>query len=525
MDVLIGVAWPYASGPRHLGHLAGAYLPADVAARHHRLAGDRVLLVSGSDQHGTPITVAAERAGLSPAALADREHERIAASFARAGISFDHYTRTATPRPRRHPGPVHQPAPARAGRRGATAGAFCPRGPLPARPLRRGGPARPAGHPTPVATSATPAARPSTRRSWASPAAGAAAARPRGPCASCSTASTCSSPRWRGTWTGTGALAAVRGRRGPGWLARGAAPGAITRDLDWGVPSRCPAGTTAGCIVWFDAVIGYLSASVEWAESTGAPGAWRAVSECGPRRPAPLLRQQGTTSGSTPSVAGHPARRRPGAAPARRGGRQPPPDPAHRGTTRGRGEAVGQPGTRPHDRGGHRAGRARPAAPRPVRARAGDGRRGAGLGQGGRADGQRPARGHRWPAPPGGHPAVAPLRGAARPGRPWPPPAPSGPGRRRRLAEVGRPSTGPERRALGAVPPSAVRSTAAWTVTEPGAPPRPDAPQAARLLPLLDASRVAAWPFVPGTAAGCGALLGRPARASRRLGADPGPGR
>ena len=98
MDVLIGVAWPYASGPRHLGHLAGAYLPADVAARHHRLAGDRVLLVSGSDQHGTPITVAAERAGLSPAALADREHERIAASFARAGISFDHYTRTATPR-------------------------------------------------------------------------------------------------------------------------------------------------------------------------------------------------------------------------------------------------------------------------------------------------------------------------------------------------------------------------------------------------------------------------------------------
>src|SRR5215216_4259268 len=98
MDVLIGVAWPYASGPRHLGHLAGAYLPADVAARYHRLAGGRVLLVSGSDQHGTPITVAAERAGLSPGALADREHERTAATFARVGVSFDHYTRTATPR-------------------------------------------------------------------------------------------------------------------------------------------------------------------------------------------------------------------------------------------------------------------------------------------------------------------------------------------------------------------------------------------------------------------------------------------
>src|SRR3989442_162737 len=68
MRVLIAVAWPYASGPRHLGHLAGAYLPADVAARYHRLAGDDVLMVSGSDQHGTPITVAAERAGVEPSA-------------------------------------------------------------------------------------------------------------------------------------------------------------------------------------------------------------------------------------------------------------------------------------------------------------------------------------------------------------------------------------------------------------------------------------------------------------------------
>src|SRR5438093_7034922 len=97
MRVLIAVAWPYASGPRHLGHLAGCYLPADIVARYHRLAGDDVLMVSGSDQHGTPITVAAERAGLTPGAFADREHERIAASFRRLGISFDLYTKTATP--------------------------------------------------------------------------------------------------------------------------------------------------------------------------------------------------------------------------------------------------------------------------------------------------------------------------------------------------------------------------------------------------------------------------------------------
>src|SRR6266702_5281678 len=96
MRVLIAVAWPYASGPRHLGHLAGAYLPADVAARYHRLAGDDVLMVSGSDQHGTPITVAAERAGVEPSAYADHQHRRIAASFERIGISFDRYTRTGT---------------------------------------------------------------------------------------------------------------------------------------------------------------------------------------------------------------------------------------------------------------------------------------------------------------------------------------------------------------------------------------------------------------------------------------------
>ena len=63
--ILIAAAWPYASGPRHLGHVAGAYLPADIVARYHRLAGDDVLFVSGSDQHGTPITVAAERDRIS----------------------------------------------------------------------------------------------------------------------------------------------------------------------------------------------------------------------------------------------------------------------------------------------------------------------------------------------------------------------------------------------------------------------------------------------------------------------------
>ena len=61
--IFIGVAWPYADGPLHLGHVAGAYLPADVFARYHRTKGNEVLMVSGSDQHGTPITLKAEQEG------------------------------------------------------------------------------------------------------------------------------------------------------------------------------------------------------------------------------------------------------------------------------------------------------------------------------------------------------------------------------------------------------------------------------------------------------------------------------
>ena len=101
MRVLIAVAWPYASGPRHLGHVAGAYLPADIVARYHRLAGDEVLMVSGSDQHGTPITIAAERAGTPVERFADEQHEAIAPSFDRLGISFDLYTKTSTDQHRR----------------------------------------------------------------------------------------------------------------------------------------------------------------------------------------------------------------------------------------------------------------------------------------------------------------------------------------------------------------------------------------------------------------------------------------
>ena len=73
--VLICVAWPYANGPLHLGHVAGCYLPPDIHARFERALGNRVLMVSGSDEHGTPITVSAEQEGIEPQDVVDRFHE------------------------------------------------------------------------------------------------------------------------------------------------------------------------------------------------------------------------------------------------------------------------------------------------------------------------------------------------------------------------------------------------------------------------------------------------------------------
>jgi methionyl-tRNA synthetase len=90
------VAWPYASGDRHLGHVAGAYLPPDIFARYHRMRGNDVIMVSGSDSHGTPITVAAEQEGIAPEELFLRYHRRFLDGFAELGLSFDLFTHTDT---------------------------------------------------------------------------------------------------------------------------------------------------------------------------------------------------------------------------------------------------------------------------------------------------------------------------------------------------------------------------------------------------------------------------------------------
>ena len=95
--ILVTSALPGVNGPPHFGHLAGAYLPADVFARHQRLLGNDVLMVSGSDVHGTPITVRADDEGVTPQDIADRYHNEFLRQWEQLGISWDNYTTTGTP--------------------------------------------------------------------------------------------------------------------------------------------------------------------------------------------------------------------------------------------------------------------------------------------------------------------------------------------------------------------------------------------------------------------------------------------
>ena len=94
--VLTAVAWPYANGPRHIGHVSGIGVPSDVFSRYQRMAGNRVLMVSGSDEHGTPILVQAEKEGLTPQQTADKYHRVIAEDLHGLGLTYDLFTRTTT---------------------------------------------------------------------------------------------------------------------------------------------------------------------------------------------------------------------------------------------------------------------------------------------------------------------------------------------------------------------------------------------------------------------------------------------
>ncbi|MBN1091541.1 methionine--tRNA ligase [Blastococcus sp. TML/M2B] len=94
--ILTAVAWPYANGPRHIGHVSGFGVPSDVFSRFQRMSGNRVLMVSGTDEHGTPITVAADAEGVTPRQIADRNNRVIVDDLQSLGLSYDLFTRTTT---------------------------------------------------------------------------------------------------------------------------------------------------------------------------------------------------------------------------------------------------------------------------------------------------------------------------------------------------------------------------------------------------------------------------------------------
>ncbi|MBB5828874.1 methionine--tRNA ligase [Micromonospora carbonacea] len=277
--VLAAVAWPYANGPRHIGHVSGFGVPSDVFARYMRMAGHDVLMVSGTDEHGTPIQVQADAEGVTPRELADRYNRVIAEDLRALGLSYDLFTRTTT---RNHYAVVQE----------LFAG------------LHRN------GYIVPRVT--TGAISPSTGRTLPDryiegtcPICGYDSARG-DQCDNCGnqldpvdlinpkSKINGEAPEFVETehfFLDLPALAdALRewldGREG--WrpnvlrfsrnLLDDLQPRAITRDLEWGVPIPLDDWRDRPdkrIYVWFDAVIGYLSASIEWARRTGDPEAWR----------------------------------------------------------------------------------------------------------------------------------------------------------------------------------------------------------------------------------------------------------
>ncbi|MFQ6016142.1 MAG: methionine--tRNA ligase, partial [Anaerolineae bacterium] len=274
--ILIGVAWPYANGDLHVGHIAGAYLPPDIFARYHRLRGNDVLMVSGSDSHGTPITVKADEEGVSPQEIFERYHKVFLENFRDLGLSFDLFTHTDT---KNH----HQIAQDIFARlleegylyRDVTEQLYCEHDKmfLPDRYVEgtcphcgydgaRGDQCEACGHPLDAIEVVN--AR----------------------CKLCG-----NSPVVRETEHFFFNLPAFNERllqwvEGQehwrpnvfnftlNYLKKGLQPRPVTRDIEWGIPIPLEDYEDKRIYVWFEAVIGYLSASIEWAQNTGQPDKW-----------------------------------------------------------------------------------------------------------------------------------------------------------------------------------------------------------------------------------------------------------
>ena len=277
--ILIAVAWPYANGPRHIGHVAGFGVPSDIFARYHRLRGNDVLMVSGTDEHGTPIMVAADREGVSPRELVDRNSAVIRNDLKRLGLSYDLFTRTTTGNHHAVVRDVFRTLwengyileKSAVGAFSASTGQTLPdryvEGTCPICGFAgaRGDQCDNCGNQLDPADLLEPRSKIDGRP-----------------------------PVFRETTHLFIDLPAFRERlsewmeRQEHWrpnvrrfsleLLKEIRPRPVTRDLDWGVHIPVPGydGLEDKRIyVWFDAVIGYLSASVEWAVNRGTPDAWR----------------------------------------------------------------------------------------------------------------------------------------------------------------------------------------------------------------------------------------------------------
>jgi methionyl-tRNA synthetase len=279
--ILTAPAWPYANGPRHIGHVSGFGLPADMFARYQRMAGSQVLMVSGTDEHGTPIQVQADAAGVSAKELADRYNRVIAEDLAGLDMSYDLFTRTTT---------LNHYAVTQEIFKGLydngylflrkTMGAISPSTgrtlpdryiegtcPICGYPSARGDQCDNCGNQLDPADLIDPRSKINGET----------------PVFAETEHFFLDLPAFAdvlGTW-----LQSKSGLWRPNVLKFSLnllddlKPRAVTRDLDWGVPVPMDGWRDRPdkrIYVWFDAVIGYLSASIEWARRTGDPDAWRA---------------------------------------------------------------------------------------------------------------------------------------------------------------------------------------------------------------------------------------------------------
>lgn len=280
MRILVGVAWPYPNGEKHIGQIAGAYLPPDIFARFQRLRGHDVLMVSGSDTHGTPITLVAEERGVSPMEIVEPYHEMFINGCLAMGLTFDLYTHTDTEIHwdttqemfLRHLETGHIYLDSQDHLFDPVAGRF-----LPDRYVEGSCPycgydgargdqcdncgrlydALELGNPRSKLTGTTDLEVRSTEHFYLD------MAKMNEPLLAWIERG---KDHWRPNVVnftrGQIALQELRGR-------------AITRDIDWGVEIPVEGFADKRIYVWYDAVIGYLSAAREWAHLTGADQAWR----------------------------------------------------------------------------------------------------------------------------------------------------------------------------------------------------------------------------------------------------------